>query len=47
MKTLAAPDTLAAAVNAARDFATANPAAAFVLCVALTAAWAAWAARNI
>jgi len=45
MKTVYAPDTAAAWIDAARDMALANPAAAFAVCVALTALFATWASR--
>ena len=46
MKTIYAPDTAAAYAAAARDFALAYPVSAYALCVALTALFAAWAARQ-
>ena len=46
MKTIYAPDTAAACAAAARDLALAYPVSAYALCVALTALFAAWAARQ-
>ena len=46
MKTAYAPDTAAAWQEAARELALAYPVSAFALCVAVTALFAAWAARQ-
>lgn len=46
MKTVFAPDTAAAWQEAARDLALAYPVSTFALCAALTALFAAWAARQ-
>lgn len=47
VKTIYAPDSAAAWINAARDMAAAYPVAAFAVCVVLTAAFATWASRKI